>query len=228
MIDTSAHGKKQLSFKEQSMEALCNLHQDIKGSEHEAQTRVRATVQTLFKVLTNIQTAPFEQKFRKLPKKSERIRAEVLSIPSACEFLKLAGFEFDKDPEFVELKGWTALTEERVGVSIQNIGTLVESFGGQVHDPNKFDPFKSGITSTTGFNQIGDAAHVNKVKSTMDQIQAIKREREKALETSVADRELTVIKFTNAQANMRQVNMFLAARDKAEEEKKQGKAQETE
>lgn len=37
----------------------------------------------------------------------------------------------------------------------------------------------------------------------------------------MADRELTVIKFMNSNTNLRQVNMFLAARDKAEEEKKQ-------
>ena len=55
----------------------------------------------------------------------------------------------------------------------------------------------------------------------MDAINKIKKEREAALETEVADRELTVIKFMNSNTNLRQVNMFLAARDKAEEEKKQ-------
>lgn len=39
-----------------------------------------------------------------------------------------------------------------------------------------------------------------------------------SLETSVADRELTVLKFIGQQSQ-KQVNMFLAQRDKAEQEK---------
>lgn len=92
-----------------------------------------------------------------------------------------------------------------------------------MQDPNKFDPFKSGVSSTTGFNQIGESNSINKVTSTLDAIAKIKRDREKTLESSVADRELAVIKFSSTNTNIRQVNMFLAARDKAEEEKKTGK-----
>lgn len=55
----------------------------------------------------------------------------------------------------------------------------------------------------------------------MDAIDKIKKEREMTLETKVEDRELTVLKFMSANTNLRQVNMFLAARDKKEEEKKQ-------
>ena len=40
-----------------------------------------------------------------------------------------------------------------------------------MEDPNKFDPFKSGVSSTTGFRpQIGDANTVNKVTTVMDEI----------------------------------------------------------
>jgi hypothetical protein len=136
--------------------------------------------------------------------------------------MKLAGFSFDSNPEFVEFNGWGNEQEQNIGVSVKNMMTLVDSIGGKVDDPNKFNPFQSGISSTTGFNQIGEARHVDKVKTTMDAIQQIKKEREKALETTVEDRELTVIKFMNAQTNLRQMNMFLAARDQQlEEEKKQ-------
>lgn len=65
--------------------------------------------------------------------------------------MKLAGFSFDSNPEFVEFNGWSAEQEQNLGVSVQNIMTLVDSTGGKVEDPNKFDPFKSGISSTTGF-----------------------------------------------------------------------------
>jgi hypothetical protein len=189
------------------------------ANEWEIQGKLKAVIQTLFKILTNIQSSPFEQKFRKLPKKSERIQQQLLSSPSAIEFMRLAGFTF-QDPDFIEFNGWSAEQESALGTAVQNIETLVASIGGVVEDPNKFDPFKSGVTSTTGFKQIGDSG-VNKVTSTMNAIEKIKKDREATLETKVEDRALTVIKFTNSNVNVRQVNMFLAAREKAEEEKKQ-------
>jgi len=51
-----------------------------------------------------------------------------------------------------------------------------------------------------------------------DEIKQMKKERMQALESSVEDRELTVIKMS-ATSNTRSVNMFLQARDKAEQEK---------
>lgn len=41
----------------------------------------------------------------------------------------------------------------------------------------------------------------------------------------MSDRELTVIKFMSSNTSLKQVNMFLAARDKAEEEKQQTKVE---
>lgn len=49
-----------------------------------------------------------------------------------------------------------------------------------------------------------------------------------ALESTIADRELTVIKFVNAQTNTRQMNMFLAARDQKLEEETKNSQQEVE
>ena len=65
--------------------------------------------------------------------------------------MKAAGFSFDTSDEFVEFNGWSAEQEESLGQCVQNIATLVDTIGGSVDDPNKFDPFKAGVSSTTGF-----------------------------------------------------------------------------
>lgn len=132
--------------------------------------------------------------------------------------MKLAGFSFDSNPEFIELNGWSADQEKNLGQSVDNITTLVNSIGGVVDDPNKFDPFKSSVSSTTG-NRPLVGGGVNKVTTTLDAISQIKKEREQQLEVAVADRELTVIKFTSTQTSMREVNMFFLARDKSDVEK---------
>ena len=116
---------------------------------------------------------------------------------SASEFLKLAGFSFESNPEFIEFNGWSAEQESNVGHSVDNITTLVGSIGGVVDDPNKFDPFKSSVSSTTGNRPLVGNSGVNKVTTTLDAISQIKKEREQQLEVPVADRELTVIKFTS-------------------------------
>jgi hypothetical protein len=132
--------------------------------------------------------------------------------------LKLAGFSFDSNPEFIELNGWSENQEKNLGQSVDNITTLVNSIGGVVDDPNKFDPFKSSVSSTTGNRPLVGGV-VNKVTTTLDAISQIKKEREQQLEVAVADRELTVIKFTSTQTSMREVNMFFLARDKSDVEK---------
>ena len=132
--------------------------------------------------------------------------------------MKLAGFSFDSNPEFIELNGWSANQEKNLGQSVDNITTLVNSIGGVVDDPNKFDPFKSSVSSTTGNRPLVGGV-VNKVTTTLDAISQIKKEREQQLEVAVADRELTVIKFTSTQTSMREVNMFFLARDKSDVEK---------
>lgn len=171
MIDTSAP-KREVSFKERSWDTLCSIRSEMQGSsEAEVQAKLRQTVQTLFKILTNIQGAPLEQKFRRLPKKNEKIQQQVTSLPSAVDFLRLAGFNFESNPESVEFLGWSAEQEDKLNISVQNLVTLVDSIGGVVEDPNKFDPFKAGVSSTTGYRpQIGEAQSVNKVKTTMDAI----------------------------------------------------------
>lgn len=181
MIDTTQPKKevREVSFKEKSWDALCSIQAELSGqSDAEVQAKLRQSVQTLFKILTNIQGAPFEQKFRRLPKKSERIQQQILGSPSAQEFLKLAGFSFDSSPEFIEFNGWSAEQEQNLGQSVENIATLVSSIGGVVDDPNRFDPFKSSVSSTTGNRpQIGNTS-VNKVTTTLDAISQIKKERE--------------------------------------------------
>jgi len=132
--------------------------------------------------------------------------------------LKLAGFSFDSNPEFIELNGWSADQEKNLGYSVDNITTLVNSIGGVVDDPNKFDPFKSSVSSTTVYRPLVGGV-VNKVTTTLDAISQIKKEREQQLEAAVADRELTVIKFTSIQTSMREVNMFFLARDKSDVDK---------
>ena len=132
--------------------------------------------------------------------------------------MKLAGFSFDSNPEFIELNGWSENQEKNLGQSVDNITTLVNSIGGVVDDPNKFDPFKSSVSSTTGNRPLVGGV-VNKVTTTLDAISQIKKEREQQLEVAVADRELTVIKFTSTQTSMREVNMFFLARDKSDVEK---------
>jgi len=84
--------------------------------------------------------------------------------------MKLAGFDFECNPEFVEFRGWSLLQQENLEKSLNNIATLVDSIGGVVEDPNKFDPFKASVSSTTGNRQIGESNVVNKVKTTMDAI----------------------------------------------------------
>jgi hypothetical protein len=119
--------------------------------------------------------------------------------------MRLAGFGFENS-DFIDFNGWGVEQEGTLQTAIQNIETLVASIGGSVEDPNKFDPFKSGVSSTTGFNQIGDSKIINKVTSTMSAIEKIKKDREATLETTVADRELTVIKFMSTNTSLRQVN----------------------
>ena len=70
MIDTTS----EKVMKQNSWDCLCNIRTEIKGAtEAEISSKLKQTINTLFKVLTNIQSSPLEQKFRKLPKKNERI-----------------------------------------------------------------------------------------------------------------------------------------------------------
>ena len=80
--------------------------------------------------------------------------------------MKLAGFSFDSNPEFIELNGWSADQEKNLDQSIENITTLVNRIGGVVDDPNKFDPFKSSVSSTTG-NRPLVGGGVNKVTTSL-------------------------------------------------------------
>jgi len=62
--------------------------------------KIKASVNTLFKIINNIINSPLDPKFRKLPKENEAVRNKVLNHNGAVEFLKIAGFDMDADPKY--------------------------------------------------------------------------------------------------------------------------------
>jgi hypothetical protein len=56
------------------------------------QSQLRATVTTLFKVVTNIVSNPMEPKFRSLSKTSKALNEKILQFKPATRFLLAAGF----------------------------------------------------------------------------------------------------------------------------------------
>jgi hypothetical protein len=44
--------------------------------------------------------------------------------------------------------------KERLDMAVTAIERFIESLGAKVEDPSKFDPFKSGISSTTGMKPV--------------------------------------------------------------------------
>lgn len=62
-------------------------------------------------------------------------------------FLKLTGFKFDKPGEHIEM---VAYSKDELEDCLLALKIFVEKLGGAIKDPQAFDPFKSGVTSTTG------------------------------------------------------------------------------
>lgn len=113
----------------------------------EKKTKIRAVTSTLFKVISNILQSPFEPKFRKMPRNSNTVRDKIMAHPNAVNFLKLGGFKFDEPGEHIVL---VAYSKEELEDCLSALKIFVERLGGAIKDPLAFDPFKAGVTSTTG------------------------------------------------------------------------------
>lgn len=74
--------------------------------------------------------------------------------------MKLAGFEFTADPDYITMG---AYTKQDLEACKRALMTYVERMGGQVDDPNKFNPFEAGVTSTTGQSALPGAQDLKKV-----------------------------------------------------------------
>ena len=109
--------------------------------------------------------------------------------------MKLAGFEFTADPDYITMGAYTKQDLEACKKALMS---YVERMGGQVDDPNKFNPFEAGVTSTTGQSAIPGGAQdlkkvaADKITGTKQQIEEIKAKREAELEDHVEDREVQI------------------------------------
>ena len=130
----------------------------------EKKTKIRAVTTTLFKVVSNILQSPFEPKFRKLPRNSSTVQEKIMAHPNAVNFLKLAGFKFDEPGDHIMM---VAYSKEELEDCLTALKLFVERLGGAIKDPLAFDPFKAGVTSTTG----QAAVPHNAVRTGHDKIQ---------------------------------------------------------
>lgn len=95
---------------------------------------------------------------------------------------------------------------------------FVERLGGAIHDPQAFNPFKAGVSSTTGqvavpsnASQSGNA----KIEGVQSQINAIQAEREAQLEDHVDDREIQIYnQKANVASSAMNTNQFLSMMEK--------------
>lgn len=62
-------------------------------------------------------------------------------------FLKLIGFKFDEPGEHIVM---VAYSKEELEECLLALKIFVERLGGAIKDPLAFDPFKAGVTSTSG------------------------------------------------------------------------------
>jgi len=142
MINTTASGEESkqggeeggLTTREKAMICLDNLQEsDIRVDDPvDKKAKVKAVVTTLFKVISNILTSPFEPKFRKLPKNAGSVREKILANPSAINFLKIAGFKFDEPGDHIVI---VAYSKEELESCLMALKMFVERLGGAVHDP---------------------------------------------------------------------------------------------
>jgi hypothetical protein len=184
---------------EQGLIHLGNLCQtDCKGNlgTH------KAIVELIFKILSNVKKTPMDEKVRKINKAGKAYQAKLLPFPSALHFLSLSGWNNTCDPENLVMKGFDISSLE---ASIEAIDAHVMSLGGAVQSNQPaFDPYKSSVGSTergdtsmiktaaTTKQQVQGAGQVDKYDpdSINNEISRIRRERQKKLETKVADRNV--------------------------------------
>lgn len=185
----------------------------------EKKAKLKAVTTTLFKVVSNILTSPFEPKFRKLPRNSNTVREKILAYPNAVNFLKLTGFKFDEPGEHISM---AAYSKEELEECLLALKIFVERLGGAIKDPLAFDPFKAGVTSTTGQAAVphnASSSGHNKITSQQQEIEAIRRQREDELEDSVPDREIQIYnQKANVQNATMNTNQFLAMMEKRQAE----------
>ena len=154
MISTNSEETKRpdvnpLSVSEKAMICLDNLQEsDIRSEDPiEKKAKVKAVITTLFKVISNILTSPFEPKFRRLPKNAGSVREKILANPNAINFLKIAGFKFDEPGDHIVIVSYS---KDELESCLTALKMFVERLGGAINDPQAFNPFKAGVSSTTG------------------------------------------------------------------------------
>ena len=161
----------------------------------EARARLRAVITTLVKVIGNILSSPMEPKFRKLPKQAGSVKQKILGYPHAVAFLKVADFRFESNPDYIE---YTEMDKDRLEECKRALLSYVEKMGGSVQDPNAFNPFQAGISSTTGEGPLPGgsgsavASGLAKTKGVQDKIREIQEKREAELEGKIEDREVKI------------------------------------
>jgi len=123
-----------LTVSEKAMICLDNLSEnDITGADvTEKKAKVKAVVSTLFKVISNIITSPFEPKFRRLPKNAGSVREKILANPSAVNFLKIAGFKFDEPGDYIVIVSYS---KDELEACLLALKMFVERLGGAINDP---------------------------------------------------------------------------------------------
>ena len=187
---------------------------------------------TLFKVVSNILTSPFEPKYRKLPRNSNSVQEKILAFPNACNFLKVAGFKFDEPGEHISM---AAYSKEELEECLLALKIFVEKLGGAVKDPLGFNPFQASVSSTTGQAAVpknATSSGGNKISNTQSQIKNILKQREDELETFVEDREIQIYnQKASVQTASMNTNQFLARLEQRQAEdaaRKAGRAAATE
>lgn len=129
--------------------------------------------------------------------------------------MKLAGFKFDEPGEHVVIQ---AYSKEELEACLLALKMFVERLGGQINDPMAFNPYKAGVSSTTGQAAVPRDATTTglaKIVSTQEQIDAILQEREATLEDRVEDREIQIYnQKANVASSTMNTNQFLAMMEK--------------
>ena len=135
-----------------------------------------------------------------------------------------------------------AYSKEELESCLLALKLFVERLGGQINDPLAFNPYKAGVSSTTGQVAVprdATTSGASKISNAQSQIAAILQEREAALEDRVEDREIQIYnQKANTQGQQMNTNQFLAMMEQrqveeakvksvAAEEEKKGDAEMT-
>jgi len=107
----------------------------------------RDTVQTLFKIIANLISKALDPTVRRFNKSNKAIQAKILAFPSAINFLRMVGFDFERSPDAVELFDYR---REVLDDALYALELHIKNQGGQVKSEAAFDPFKSSIARTDG------------------------------------------------------------------------------